>query len=142
MKKRTYLILIGGASCVIVALAIQRELEKPLSPPPAHPGPDTTIDSAADLLRPLAELQHSLERRAKIDSIVARSNVPIAFWGKTMDQDEQPLPGVKIQYHFQVYRRVGDQFDIETKKGEVFSDAAGGFAITGEGNSLSIVSLE
>lgn len=82
---------------------------------------------------------------AKVRRAIEAGNVPINFWGRVVDQDDMPLPGVRIAYRYSVHHG-NDQgvawIEHETRKGEVVSDNGGSFAITNiKGHDLTIESL-
>jgi hypothetical protein len=82
---------------------------------------------------------------AKVREMIEMRNVAINFWGKVIDQDGSPLPGVRIDYTYSIYHG-NDQgvawVDFEAKKGETVSDGDGLFAITDlKGHDLTIESL-
>ncbi len=45
--------------------------------------------------------QHAAERADKLKTMVQTSNVPIAFWGKVIDEGGAPLSDVRVSYHIQ-----------------------------------------
>lgn len=82
---------------------------------------------------------------AKIRRAIEMGNVAINFWGKIVDQDGAPLPGVTIIYTYAIHH--GNDLGVawmerEERKGEIVSDGSGSFAITGlTGHDLVIESL-
>jgi hypothetical protein len=79
-----------------------------------------------------------------IKEIVQRSNVPVEFWGKVLDQDEQPLAGViikgNVNYAVELVPGAGS---VRYHKFEVETDAIGNFHISGlKGVTLCFDSID
>jgi len=111
-----------------------------------------TVDSSTFAVKPVAtpkvENVNSVANPARVEEvrrIIEAGNVPINFWGRVTDQDGIPLLGVVVTYSYSIDHG-NDQgvawIDLETRNGEVRSDAAGSFAITDlKGHDLTIESL-
>lgn len=82
------------------------------------------------------------ERASSIRSAIEGTNVPINFWGKVVDQDKRPLPGVAVSYQYQTEHVLlpGVAWArSEVHKGQTSTGAEGHFSIQGlRGHSLSI----
>lgn len=95
----------------------------------------------------LSDQESSEERRRKktkqreneIRLGIQQANVPINFWGKVVDQDGNPLEGVKITY------RVGKprvMWDTNTVVKDVTTGANGSFYIEDKGSGFSFKNFE
>lgn len=78
----------------------------------------------------------------KIRRAIESANVAINLWGKVVDQDERPIPDVRVSYTYSVEH--GNDLGVawsetEAKQGETVTDPDGSFAITGlKGHYLTI----
>lgn len=89
-------------------------------------------------------IQSSLSEEDKVKGALTRLNGPLAFYGKAVDQNENPIAGVKIRFH--VLRSsyvdpvsVGD----ETQRFDKETDGNGFVSVNGvSGYSLGIDSVE
>lgn len=105
----------------------------------------TPQESDAHNTLPNASETSDRDDPAKMRRAIEAGNVPINFWGRVVDQDEMPLPGVRIAYRYSVHHG-NDQgvawIGHETRKGETVSDGDGSFAITNfNGHDLTIESF-
>lgn len=76
--------------------------------------------------------KHHENRQKVITQVIKHANVPIDFWGKVVDQNGEPLEGVKITYRIQQPRVMWDSNSIVKK---ISTDANGDFFITGDKGS-------
>jgi hypothetical protein len=69
--------------------------------------------------------------------------VPINFWGKVVDQFDQPVPGVRVVLAVRDWRGLVDMGDASFRRHQIQTDGLGNFNLLGEmGDSLSISALE
>jgi hypothetical protein len=150
MKKRTLLLLI----VVLVLLFLLWRLPQPQSVPPvgkAAPAAEPTSQQSADETKmtaaakmPTATPGAKPDKLEFLRDLAQKSNRPIRFYGKVIDQDENPIPGVKVTLGIRTAKEpvaglVGDVFDYPV----VTTDAQGRFSITdAKGALLTVKSLE
>lgn len=101
--------------------------------------------SSATPTRPEERQVEREERRRTMAQTIERTNVPISFWGKVLDQDQKPIAGAIVQYTYSTeHGNIAGTAWGEQKihKGEVTTDLAGLFALDGiKGHTLTIESL-
>jgi hypothetical protein len=106
---------------------------------PASVSPDA--GAPAGVSTQLAAQERQLQLRREVAQL---SNKPIEFYGVVLDQDENPIPGVKVTLGIRTTKEplpgmIGDTFDYPV----LTTDEQGKFAITGvKGALLSLKSLE
>lgn len=95
------------------------------------------------------ETESEIKRQERVRSLrvaIERANVPIAFFGKVTDQDDNALPDVSVIYNYSVEEgnSVGVPWsNTKVVKGQAMSDSSGAFAIAGiKGSALHIESLQ
>ena len=82
------------------------------------------------------------KRQEKVQSIVKWRNVPINYYGKVVDQDEQPISGVRVRYSIQSLYALPLLPGAKSEYFDVVTDASGFFVIEGhKGSALGIDSL-
>jgi hypothetical protein len=82
---------------------------------------------------------------AKLQAAIDSQNVPITFWGKVIDQDGQPLPGVRILMSVRKLQFAGatSGFESSFDQHTTFSGADGRFDLSDvRGGVLTIKSVE
>lgn len=96
---------------------------------------------------PSKELNELKEKReAQIEASIEHLNVPIVFWGKVVDQENQPLEQVKVIFHY-MSETVGSRevawSSSQRHSADVFTKSDGSFSISGiHGTYLAIEALE
>ncbi len=81
---------------------------------------------------------------AELRGLARLANRPIEFYGLVIDQDDNPIPGVKVTFQIRVMKEpstgaIGDLFDDVTTT----SDASGHFSLTdSKGSVLTVKALE
>lgn len=124
-----YLILLLTA-CVILWFLTRGDVDQPITP---QPPPVVTVGSGTKLPNPVHQ-QDADERAAKLKTMVTTSNVPIAFWGKVIDEKGAPLINVRITYRIQSAVLMGLTGIGPTKGGQnaISTGGAGLFSILHE----------
>lgn len=92
----------------------------------------------------ITKKEQEAELREKGAALAKRSNTPIAYFGKVVDQDGKPLQGVAIEYTVTAIPMMPSLWGPDDKKkGECVTDQNGLFSIDGEhGVSLTIKALK
>jgi hypothetical protein len=76
---------------------------------------------------------------------IEQTNVPINFWGRVVDQDQQPIGGARVQYSYSTEHSNGLTVawgQQKIHKNEITTDAAGMFTVSGfKGHTLTVESL-
>jgi hypothetical protein len=148
MKKR-YLFLAAIALLALLLWWLLRTQRGP-SVGKVAPTADPTSQQSASVAKAPAPIMPPAAPAPRPDKLeflrdlAQQSNRPIRFYGKVIDQDENPIPGVKVTLGVRTAKEpiaglVGDVFDYPV----VTSDAQGRFSITdAKGALLTIKSLE
>jgi hypothetical protein len=91
-----------------------------------------------------AVLAGMASRAEQLKGAVETRNVPIVFWGKVVDQDNAPLPGVKVRTSVRRWQVIASPLgDATFPRTETSTGSDGQFAIDGgKGDSLTIEALE
>ena len=86
----------------------------------------------------------TVSRAEKLRGAVETLNVPVAFWGKVVDQDNAPLAGARVRASIRSWHVVASPMgDATFDAKEVISGSDGQFMIDGgQGDSLTIEALE
>ena len=88
--------------------------------------------------------EQKLARIAEVREVIHHANQPVSFFGQVIDQDNAPLPGVKVRLSLKRTEETlpGLSRDVLDYVDEVTS-AQGGFSLTGRnGSLLTVQSLE
>lgn len=147
MKKRTLLLII----VVLVLLFLLWWLPRTQSVPStgkAEPATEPTSRQATNAsAAPTPPTSAPLSQPDKLEflrDLARKSNRPIRFYGKVIDQDENPIPGVTVTLGIRTAKEpipglVSDLFDYPV----VTTDAQGRFSLTdAKGALLTVKSLE
>lgn len=155
MKKRAIILLVA----VLIALLAGRfwsrwPTDSTSSQRVASQQPDLPNQGQADVVTPpLAPASSappagqaaSLQRKVEmLHEIATSSNMPIQFYGLVLDQDNNPIPGVKVTLSIRTTKEtmpgaIHDEFEEPV----VSTDGQGRFAITdAQGALLSVKSLD
>ena len=109
---------------------------------PRTSGQNTSLPAAVANADP----QH---KRAALLSMMEDENLPVNFYARMVDQDEQGIPGVKISMTIRRWTLSTNQsvgafpFAGEFEECNLVSDANGSFQITGKfGDNLQLISIE
>jgi hypothetical protein len=150
MTHRT--ILIVGAAALVVASFVmwlmprQRPAAERAIQPKGSVAPFERLPSTpASPARGDGALLQQQERNKAIAEAIEKTNVPINFWGKVVDQDRQPIAGVSVRYSYSTEH--GNVLGVawgqqKIHKNEVTTDATGIFTVSGfKGHTLTIESL-
>jgi hypothetical protein len=114
--------------------------EKPSPPEPANA---LTPDDLAKTPWPGTDEQKR-SRIAEVREVMNQANQPVSFWGMVVDQNNEPLPGVRVKLSLKHTREVlpggtQDVFDYF----DTVTDAGGLFSLTGKkGALLSVEKME
>lgn len=116
--------------------ATQATQEKPS---PQEPANTVTTDDLAKTPWPGSEEQKR-SRIAEVRQVMNQANQPIIFWGLVIDQDDQPIPAVRLKFNYEHVREhlpgaTQDKLDYI----EVSTDTQGRFSITGIRGSLLVL---
>lgn len=117
---------------------------------PSHPDDPTTQASpqnaalgqrASPKTNPPTPIEKRLQQLADAPNYM---NVPISFYGRVIDQDQNPLPGVRVVVSLRQWTYIsGPGLNTRHPKTELITDVAGRFEFSnGGGDSLSIEALE
>jgi hypothetical protein len=150
MRRRITLIS-GVAAIVVLASFTVWRLGRREHAPDSHPqqredfATRTKDATAATPVREETGRLHEKERAKAIVQAVEKSNVPINFWGKVLDQEARPIGGVSVQYSYSAEHANtpgtawGEQ---KIHKSEVATDIAGKFTVNGiKGPALTVEAL-
>ena len=150
MRRRTILTAVAAAmaavSLVMWLVSRQPLVEHPPQPKdsvtPSERGPSTEASPPLDNGKAL----QGEERNKAMAQAIERTNVPISFWGKVVDQGQEPIGGARVRYNYSTEHSNapgvawGQQ---KIHKNETITDATGIFAVSGiRGRTLTIESLE
>lgn len=173
MKKRIILIVVALVVVALLWLLLSRnESSLPITPPapttftenmpPAQATPSPAVtdeDMQASPLKgpvdaikeritdspsPTSESAAKPDLKAQLHKIMSSANQPISFFGKVIDQDDNPISGVKVTFQIRYMKEVrpvgiGDTFDYPL----VTTGADGRFALTdAKGSVLAVKSLK
>jgi hypothetical protein len=150
MKKRTLLLVIVVLVLLFLLWWLPRTQSVPLAgkaapaaqPTSQQPADETKTTAAAKM--PPATPGPKPDKLEFLRDLAQKSNRPIQFYGKVIDQNENPIPGVKVTLGIRTAKEpvaglVGDAFDYPV----VTTDAKGRFSITdAKGALLTVKSLE
>jgi hypothetical protein len=152
MKRRTTLIV-----AVVVAIVVTSVVTWWLAPrarPPVARATEpedlpTPVESAtpatATPIRDEGKRLQQQERAKSIVQAIERTNVPINFWGKVVDQNQQSIDSVSVQYSYSTeHGNIAGAAWSEQKihKTEVTTNVAGMFVVSGvKGHTLTVESL-
>jgi hypothetical protein len=90
----------------------------------------------------LGQIPAIIRRAAQARTALSSKNVPIDFWGKVVDQNDQPLVGVVVKGSVRQWGFIGGQIS-STPKYNSTSGAKGSFELHGlKGDVLTLESLE
>lgn len=146
MKKRPLLLVI----VVLVLLLLSWLLRARRAPSigEATPAQEATSQESADTTTPASPSvpptpASTPDKGEFFRDIAQKSNRPIQFYGKVIDQDENPIPDVKVTLGIRTTKLIagltGDAFDYPV----VTTDAQGRFTITdAKGALLTVKALE
>lgn len=146
MKKRTAILVLLIALLVFLAwLLWSRGVAKPVAEakptdslsPTANTTPSTApaTQAANPATSGTSAVKPALS--AQLHEIMSSANRPISFFGKVIDQDDNPIPGVKVTLQIRYMKAVGP-----VGIGDTFSESAlttgadGQFSLTGAKGSL------
>ena len=137
------LLLLGWA--VIDWPALVQAVHDRSGPPSASDNPGSTVIS--DSVRAVASFARmtkaKLTRPARIAAMVEAENTNANLWGLTVDQDDAPLPGVRVDVVIRQLRAVSSVVIPDFIPRQAISGTNGRFAITGaRGDLLEIRALE
>jgi hypothetical protein len=130
--KRKWIILIG---LLVVAAMVLWWLR---TPQPKQPRDQVTpipepIPSASPHAATTTSAVQSLDRTAVVESIQGALATPITFYGRVVDQNDDPVPDATVNYN------ALDKFDASGSQYQGKSDANGNFSISGiVGAALSV----
>ncbi len=119
---------------------------KPIDSAPlaANPTPPATLATQAASPAPTGASSAKPNLKTQLQQIMNDANRPISFFGLVIDQDTNPIPGVKVTLQIRRTKEVGpvgigDTFDYPT----LTTGADGRFTLTGaNGAILAVKSLE
>jgi hypothetical protein len=152
MKSRPRLIVSAVIAIVVASLARQWLVSQ-------RPRLTLSISQLASSSEPLANSstattaatpdgKKQLQREDRVESIreaIEQTNVPLAFWGKVLDQNQRPVAGVRVQYSYSTEHgnNTGAAWgEQRIHKSSITSDIAGSFSVNGvSGHILTIESL-
>lgn len=112
-------------------------------PSPQEPADTVTTNDLAKTPWPGTEEQKR-SRIAEVRQVMNQANQPVSFWGLVVDQNDEPLPGVRVKLSLKHTREVlpgatQDVFDYF----DTVTDARGLFSLTGKkGALLSVEKME
>jgi len=138
MKNRKWIAAFAAIALVLI-LTIEFGSKPPLpktaSAPAPSPGPDPA--PSRDIApNPAAVREAQTDEQAAFLQSGLLSNVPITFFGKVVDQQDQPVAGVRVAAKVLAFdpAEVQKQFPMD-----LFSDVQGLFSVTGQrGQSLEL----
>lgn len=149
MKRQTIL-LVGAAVVLVVGVVVWWRSPRPAVGLTGRSNNSVTSvghspSPTAFLARDDEKHRQQQERDKAVAEAIETTNVPITFWGKVVDQDQQPMGGVGVHYNFSTEHAnaLGVAWGQQkVHKGEVTTDVAGLFAVSGiRGHTLTIESL-
>jgi hypothetical protein len=142
MKKRTLSLILFAAALLALFWWLRAPTTGTRKPvvtptPAAEPKRAAENTTASDTSKPANKLEF-------LRDLARQSNRPIRFYGKVIDQDNNPIPDVKVKLAIRTAKEpisgvVGDVFEYPV----VSTDSSGRFSITdAKGALLSVKSLE
>lgn len=116
--------------------------QKPVASSTPTPGAVTEEDLKRTPLKGSDEKKRALI--AEVREIMRQANQPVAFYGQVVDQDDQPIPGVKVRLGVRYTEEVLPGFtDDRFRYFDEVTDSRGLFTLTNtKGAVLSVKSLE
>ena len=150
MKKRIYIIVILVAVALVSGLWLWPRYKQPVTvtnqaaPPVKAPSPAAPVAAVATVtLEDLAKTpwtgtdEQKRARISEVREIAQQANQPVSFWAQVIDQDNAPLPGVRVKLSLKHTRELlpgatQDVFDYI----ELTTDAQGMFSLTDRRGSL------
>jgi len=164
MKNNLTIVLLCASALLVALILWHGSREKESTPHSLAQMPNTNVSSTQNVVAPRAEMQqkdtntgasttagtpessqtNSVAAEERLRSFVENKNVPINFWGAVVDQDGNPLEGVKISGKIRTwYLTKTLNFDSRFPEVSALSGSGGKFQIRdASGDMITMKSME